>query len=73
VTGELTLDGSSAGIVEGTVLRGPAFEPVEGRVVWEEGEITTVEETETDSDLVVLPAFVNAHTHVDGAVAKEAG
>jgi len=74
VTGEdLTLDGSSAGIVAGTILRGPAFEPVEGRVVWEDGEITAVEETATDSDLVVLPAFVNAHTQVGRAVPKGAG
>jgi cytosine/adenosine deaminase-related metal-dependent hydrolase len=60
-------------LVEGTILRGPRFEPVEGRVVVEDGEIQTVEETSVESDDVVLPAFVNAHTHVGDSIAKEAG
>ncbi|MFB6304568.1 MAG: amidohydrolase family protein [Haloferacaceae archaeon] len=59
--------------VEGTVLRGRDFEPVEGRVVVEDGEIAAVEETTTDSTDLVLPAFVNAHTHVGDSIAKEAG
>ena len=75
-------------IVEGTVLRGPEFEPIEGRVVVEDteasktprtdgkavnGEITAVEETSVDSSKIVLPAFVNAHTHIGDSIAKEAG
>ncbi|WP_135852813.1 amidohydrolase family protein [Halorussus salinus] len=60
-------------IVEGTVLRGPNFEPIEGRVVVEEGEITAVEQASVDSSNVVLPAFVNAHTHIGDSIAKEAG
>ncbi len=59
--------------VEGTVLVGPDFEPVEGRVVVENGEIQAIEETETGSDSIVLPAFVNAHTHIGDSIAKEAG
>jgi cytosine/adenosine deaminase-related metal-dependent hydrolase len=60
-------------IVEGTVLRGPEFEPIEGRVVVEDGEITAVEETSVDSSKIILPAFVNAHTHIGDSIAKEAG
>jgi cytosine/adenosine deaminase-related metal-dependent hydrolase len=60
-------------IVEGTVLRGPEFEPVEGRVVVREGEITGIEEASVDSSKIVLPAFVNAHTHIGDSIAKEAG
>ncbi|MFC7079899.1 amidohydrolase family protein [Halorussus caseinilyticus] len=60
-------------IVEGTVLRGPDFEPVEGRVVVEDGEIRAVEEAAVDSSRIVLPAFVNAHTHIGDSIAKEAG
>ncbi|MFB6096251.1 MAG: amidohydrolase family protein [Haloferacaceae archaeon] len=59
--------------IEGTVLRGREFEPIEGRVVVEDGEITAVEETETDSSSIVVPAFVNAHTHIGDSIAKEAG
>jgi cytosine/adenosine deaminase-related metal-dependent hydrolase len=59
--------------VEGTILRGRAFEPVEGRVVVEGGDVVAVEETSTDSDAIVCPAFVNAHTHIGDSIAKEAG
>jgi guanine deaminase len=61
--------------IEGTVLAGRSFEPIHGRVVVEEGRITAVEETpERDGspNRIVLPAFVNAHTHVGDSVAKEA-
>jgi guanine deaminase len=60
--------------IEGTVLAGRSFDPVAGRVVVEDGRITAVEETDTNAagDRIVLPAFVNAHTHVGDSVAKEA-
>ena len=60
-------------IVEGTILRGRALDPVEGRVVIRDGEIAAIEEERVESDDVVLPAFVNAHTHVGDSIAKEAG
>ena len=60
-------------ILEGTILRGPEFEPVEGRVVVEDGVIASVEEESVDSSNIVLPAFVNAHTHIGDSIAKEAG
>ncbi len=59
--------------IEGVVLRGEEFEPVEGRVVVEDGEIEAVEEASVDSDDIVAPAFVNAHTHIGDSIAKEAG
>ncbi|MFC7195818.1 amidohydrolase family protein [Halosimplex aquaticum] len=58
---------------DGTILRGREFDPVEGRVVVEDGEITAIEEASTHSDDIVLPAFVNAHTHIGDSIAKEAG
>ncbi|WP_273836650.1 amidohydrolase family protein [Halococcus sp. PRR34] len=59
--------------IEGTILRGRELEPIEGRVVIEDGEIVAVEETAVDSANVVLPAFINAHTHIGDSIAKEAG
>jgi len=58
--------------IEGTVLRGREFDPIEGRVVVEDGEIVAVEEAAVESDAVVCPAFVNAHTHIGDSIAKEA-
>jgi cytosine/adenosine deaminase-related metal-dependent hydrolase len=58
--------------LEGTVLAGESFEPVRGRVVVEEGRIAAVEEAATDSTDILLPAFVNAHTHIGDSVAKDA-
>jgi len=59
--------------IEGTILRGREFEPVEGRVVVEDGEIAAVESAAVEADAIVCPAFVNAHTHVGDSIAKEAG
>ena len=60
-------------ILEGTILRGPSFDAVEGRVVVEDDRIVAIEEDEVYSDDIVHPAFVNAHTHVGDSIAKEAG
>ncbi|WIV65946.1 amidohydrolase family protein [Natrialbaceae archaeon AArc-T1-2] len=58
----------------GTILRGRELEPVEGRVVIDDdGRIDRIEETSVESDDLVVPAFVNAHTHVGDSIAKEAG
>lgn len=59
--------------VEGTVLRGPNFRAMEGRVVVEDGTIVAIEEAAVESEDIVLPAFVNAHTHLGDSIAKEAG
>jgi len=60
-------------ILEGTILRGREFEPVEGRLVVEGGEIVAIEEGDARCDDIILPAFVNAHTHIGDSIAKEAG
>jgi cytosine/adenosine deaminase-related metal-dependent hydrolase len=59
--------------LSGTILAGPEYEPVEGRVVVKDGEITAIEEAETASSAIICPAFVNAHTHIGDSIAKEAG
>lgn len=60
-------------LVEGTILQGRSFEPIEGRVVVEDGKIEAIEEAEARSDDIIFPAFVNAHTHIGDSIAKEAG
>jgi len=58
----------------GTILRGRAFEPIEGRViVGDDGRIEAIEETSVHSTDIICPAFVNAHTHIGDSIAKEAG
>jgi cytosine/adenosine deaminase-related metal-dependent hydrolase len=59
--------------VEGIILAGRDFDPIEGRVVVEDGRIEAIERTATDSSDIVCPAFVNAHTHIGDSIAKEAG
>lgn len=60
-------------IIEGTLLLGRTFDPVEGRIVIEDGVIDKIEEAPVESNSIVLPAFVNAHTHIGDSIAKEAG
>jgi cytosine/adenosine deaminase-related metal-dependent hydrolase len=57
---------------EGTILRGETLEPVRGRVLIDNGEIMAVEEEPNSSTDIILPAFVNAHTHLGDSVATEA-
>lgn len=59
--------------VEGIVLRGRSFTPVEGRVVVEDGQIVSIEEEPVEGESIILPTFVNAHTHVGDSIAKDAG
>ncbi|WP_247728576.1 amidohydrolase family protein [Halovivax limisalsi] len=57
----------------GTILRGPEFEPVEGRLRVVNGVIQEIVPDDVDSERIVAPAFVNAHTHLGDSIAKEAG
>jgi cytosine/adenosine deaminase-related metal-dependent hydrolase len=57
---------------DGTVLAGDSLEPVCGRVVVNDGRVEAIESTDTSSTDIILPAFVNAHTHIGDSIAKEA-
>ncbi|RQG96482.1 amidohydrolase family protein [Natrarchaeobius chitinivorans] len=58
----------------GTILRGREFDAIEGRlVVGDDGRIASIEEESVESSDIVVPAFVNAHTHIGDSIAKEAG
>jgi cytosine/adenosine deaminase-related metal-dependent hydrolase len=58
--------------LSGTILVGQSFDPIRGRVVIQDGQIEAIDEVDTESSDIILPAFVNAHTHLGDAVAKEA-
>ena len=60
-------------VIEGRILRGKEFEAIEGRVIVADGQVAGVEEAPVESDDIVVPAFVNAHTHIGDSIAKEAG
>jgi cytosine/adenosine deaminase-related metal-dependent hydrolase len=57
----------------GVIVRGDAFEPVEGYLLVEDGTIVEFGEGLRSSALqgIIIPALVNAHTHIGDSVAKE--
>jgi cytosine/adenosine deaminase-related metal-dependent hydrolase len=59
--------------IQGRIVVGESMEVVEGTVVVEDGRIVEVREEEVETDDVVIPALVNAHTHIGDSVAKETG
>ena len=61
-------------IVSGTIVYGDDFEDREGYVVIEGGKIKEIGEggkIEVDVTGIVIPSFVNAHTHIGDSAAKE--
>ena len=61
--------------IQGRIVVGERMEVVEGTVVVDEqeGSIAEVREENVESDDIVVPALVNAHTHIGDSVAKETG
>ena len=59
--------------LEGTILLGSEFSPIEGSVIINQGLISKIEEHSTNSTDIILPTFVNSHTHIGDSIAKDAG
>jgi cytosine/adenosine deaminase-related metal-dependent hydrolase len=59
--------------LSGTVVEGDEFEMKSGYVVIENGTIKEIGEEKTDAAIegIIVPSFVNAHTHIGDSVAKE--
>ncbi len=57
--------------LEGTIIYGDEFEPVEGYITIKDGIIKSVEEDKVETDKIITPCFVNAHTHIGDAVIKD--
>jgi cytosine/adenosine deaminase-related metal-dependent hydrolase len=64
-TGELTLSG--------TVVAGDDFEAIDGYLVIENGAIKELGEGKVEASIegIIIPSFVNAHTHIGDSVIKE--
>lgn len=57
--------------IEGTILTGRELRPIHGRVIIEDGAISAIEEESVASSSIVVPAFINAHTHLGDSVLKD--
>ena len=57
--------------LKGTILWGDNFEPIDGCITIENGVIKDIEERHIKSDTIIVPCFVNAHTHIGDSVLKD--
>jgi len=59
--------------LSGTVVYGDEFEEREGYVVIEDGKIKEIGEGKIESVVegIIIPSFINAHTHIGDSIAKE--
>ncbi|MHC1610508.1 MAG: amidohydrolase family protein [Candidatus Methanospirareceae archaeon] len=59
--------------LSGTVVRGDDFEAKDGYLVIEDGEIKEIGDKKIEAAIegIIIPAFINAHTHIGDSVAKE--
>ncbi|SFM44931.1 amidohydrolase family protein [Methanolobus profundi] len=57
--------------ISGKIIYGPEAEVIEGYIVVEDGIIKEVHEKRTDSNNIIAPCFVNAHTHIGDSVLKD--
>jgi len=57
--------------LQGTIIYGDEFEPVDGIITIEDGIIKEVEEKKIAADTIIAPCFVNAHTHIGDSVIKD--
>ncbi len=57
--------------ISGKIIYGPEAEVIEGYIVIEDGIIKEVHEKKNDSQIIIAPCFVNAHTHIADSVCKD--
>jgi cytosine/adenosine deaminase-related metal-dependent hydrolase len=60
-------------MLSGTIVYGAEFEEKEGYVVIEQGKIKEIGDGKIEAAVkgIIIPSFVNAHTHIGDSVAKE--
>ena len=57
--------------LQGTIIFGDDFEPIDGILTIEDGIIKDIEEKKIAADAIIAPCFVNAHTHIGDSVIKD--
>lgn len=57
--------------LQGTIIFGDDFEPIDGILTIEDGIIKEIEEKKIFSNTIIAPCFVNAHTHIGDSVIKD--
>ncbi|HLB72255.1 MAG TPA: amidohydrolase family protein [Candidatus Methanoperedens sp.] len=57
--------------LQGTIIHGDEFEPLDGCITIEGDIIKDIEEKKITSDIIIAPCFVNAHTHIGDSVIKD--
>ena len=57
--------------LQGTIICGDDFEPIDGILTIEDGIIKEIEEKKISADTIIAPCFVNAHTHIGDSVIKD--
>ncbi len=57
--------------LQGTIIFGDEFEPIDGILTIEDGIIKDIEEKKINADTIIAPCFVNAHTHIGDSVIKD--
>ena len=59
--------------LSGTIVYGDDFEEKDGSVVIEQGKIKEIVDEKIESAVngIIIPSFVNAHTHIGDSIAKE--
>jgi cytosine/adenosine deaminase-related metal-dependent hydrolase len=58
-------------VVYGNILYGEELTPLRGYVRIKDGIIREVSEEATDSENIIIPGFVNSHTHIGDSVCKD--
>ena len=57
--------------IKGRLVVGEGMDVIEGTIHVEDGRIMRIVEEGVESDDIIIPAFVNTHTHITDSVAKD--
>ncbi|WP_292485970.1 amidohydrolase family protein [Methanohalobium sp.] len=58
-------------VISGTILAGDELELIDGYICIKEGVIKEIGEEKRETDNIIAPCFVNAHTHIGDSVFKD--